>query len=71
MPFIALYCCPCCQKMVKTGDPWHCQDCWDRYHNGERDMDWLNREEYDRKHAIKKQEKKDDAGFKEVESTSS
>lgn len=36
--------CLCCQNPRE--DFWHCKDCWDKYHNGERDNDWLDLDEY-------------------------
>ena len=42
--------CPCCRKWLKTGDLWHCRDCWNRYHNGLRDKDWLPRELWEKMH---------------------
>ena len=29
---------------------WHCEYCWDKYHNGERDKDWLDKDEYMKVH---------------------
>jgi hypothetical protein len=38
--------CRCCQKFLKTGFIWHCQACWDEFHNGKTDKDWMNEEEF-------------------------
>jgi len=51
MPSLIIPECPCCQKFMKAGDHWHCKWCWDRYHNGRRDNDWLPREELEKRHA--------------------
>ena len=35
--------CPCCTKISRTQDfrdLWHCEYCWNKYHNGIRDKDW-------------------------------
>ena len=42
--------CNCCSKGVKTGDMHHCKDCWNKHHNGERDNDWISKEEYEKTH---------------------
>ena len=28
--------CSCCRDRV-----WHCEDCWNKYHDGFRDKDWI------------------------------
>ena len=28
--------CPCCRAKL-----WHCEECWNKYHNGLRDNDWI------------------------------
>lgn len=48
MPMMMTDDCPCCRKWVATGELWHCQDCWNRYHNGLRDNDWLSKEEWEK-----------------------
>jgi hypothetical protein len=50
MPSLIIPKCPCCQKFMKTGDRWHCEWCWRRYHNGDRDGDWLPRAEFEKMH---------------------
>lgn len=47
-PFMVETDCRCCQKFGKTGDMWHCKSCWNKWHNGERDQDWLTREEWEK-----------------------
>jgi len=32
----------------------HCEDCWNKYHNGLRNGDWEDDETYLRKHSIKR-----------------
>lgn len=34
--------CKCCDKFARTGDFWHCEECWNNFHNGKRDNDWLD-----------------------------
>lgn len=36
MAFVLQQECPCCRAML-----WHCEDCWNKYHNGLRDKDWI------------------------------
>ena len=48
MPMIMGQDCPCCRKWIATGDMHHCQDCWEKHHNGIWDKDWLNREEWEK-----------------------
>ncbi len=36
--------CNCCMK--PRFDFFHCQPCWNAHHNGERDNDWLDADEY-------------------------
>jgi hypothetical protein len=36
MCFILQRDCPCCRDRV-----WHCLDCWNKYHFGLRDKDWI------------------------------
>jgi hypothetical protein len=43
--------CPCCRTIPERNSGYHCEDCWDKYHNGERDKDWLDKEKYDKKHS--------------------
>ena len=33
--------CRCCQRMVRTGEKHHCKDCWNKFHNGIRDGDYM------------------------------
>lgn len=47
MPSIIEQDCKCCQKHMRTGDRWHCEDCWNKYHHGGRDGDWLSRSEFE------------------------
>ena len=28
--------CPCCRDRA-----WHCESCWNKFHNGARDKDWV------------------------------
>lgn len=35
--------CRCCQSSLKRGNLDHCEACWNRYHNGERDKDYEER----------------------------
>ena len=39
MPIMVNPSCPCCIGI--TPNNWHCHDCWDKYHNGERDKDFM------------------------------
>lgn len=50
MGFLAQDECRCCQKFAKTGDAWHCEECWNAHHNGLRDHDWLDKKEFEAKH---------------------
>ena len=50
MCFVIQQECKCCQYFVNSGDLFHCEDCWNKFHNGERDKDWLNEEEFKKKH---------------------
>ena len=47
MPSIVEFECRCCQKAMRSGDNFHCRFCWDKFHNGQRDLDWLSREEWE------------------------
>lgn len=38
--------CRCCQKMMKSGDMWHCETCWNNHHNGMKDNDFLPEKEF-------------------------
>ena len=43
MPSIIKQECPCCSKFGRTkdyADMWHCEDCWNKYHNGLKDKDF-------------------------------
>lgn len=40
--------CKCCQKALRTGSFWHCEFCWNKWHNGLRDRDWISREEWEK-----------------------
>ena len=51
MVFLMTSECRCCQKTARTWDLWHCEDCWDRHHNGLRDNDWQNKEEFEKTHS--------------------
>ena len=46
MPFIVKQECRCCQKRARTGDMWHCEDCWNKHHHGLRDKDWIPEKEF-------------------------
>jgi len=35
MAFMINMKCPCCNSLE-----WHCEDCWDKYHNGQKDKDY-------------------------------
>jgi len=44
MVFIINQMCYCC--MHPRDDFWHCEHCWDSFHNGIKDKDWLDYDEY-------------------------
>lgn len=50
MVFLMTSECHCCQKAARTWNLWHCEYCWDNHHNGLRDKDWQNKEEFERTH---------------------
>ncbi len=41
MPFLVQRECSCCR-----GHLWHCEKCWDTYHNGKKDNDYIEPEHY-------------------------
>ena len=41
--------CKCCRKFGRTGDMWHCEYCWNKFHNGLRDNDWEDEETFRKK----------------------
>jgi hypothetical protein len=61
--------CHCCQKwrkwwieqdkeffLTRNFPPewnWHCEDCWNKHHNGLRDNDWLDLESFKERHGKK------------------
>lgn len=38
--------CKCCQKAARNFDLHHCKDCWNKFHHGKRDNDWISKEEF-------------------------
>ena len=36
--------CKCC--MNPRDDFWHCEDCWNKFHNGLKDKDWMTEREW-------------------------
>lgn len=42
--------CRCCQKTMRTGNMWHCKECWHEHHNGLRDNDWEDEETFRKTH---------------------
>jgi len=52
MPMMLRSDCPCCQRFIRGfifirgSDGWHCELCWNDYHNGIRDHDFLTEEEF-------------------------
>lgn len=49
MPIMITNDCPCCRNAINSKEAYethHCEDCWNKYHNGLRDKDWLNKEDY-------------------------
>lgn len=50
MVFLAKRGCHCCQRAFATGDMWHCKNDWNEHHNGLKDNDWLNKDEFIRQH---------------------
>lgn len=50
MCFIIQRECHCCQKMINTGDFFHCENCWNEHHNGLKHKDWEDEETFRKKH---------------------
>ena len=44
MAFIVSQECYCC--MYPREDGWHCEHCWDEHHNGRKDNDWMDLDEW-------------------------
>jgi hypothetical protein len=38
--------CHCCMSGGEFKDGWHCEWCWDQYHNGKRDNDFMSHEKF-------------------------
>jgi ribosomal protein L37AE/L43A len=53
MVFLVKIECPCCQKAAHARTVegmWHCESCWNAHHNGKRDNDWLDKEQFMKQH---------------------
>jgi hypothetical protein len=47
MPFVVEQNCNCCRRAIALNeDGYHCRYCWDKYHNGLRDNDFITFEEW-------------------------
>jgi ribosomal protein L37AE/L43A len=47
MAFVLNPDCPCCAEGMRRGMGmmvWHCEDCWNKWHNGLRDKDFIAEE---------------------------
>ena len=50
MPFAVTSSCRCCTTAIQRKTIWHCENCWNKFHNGEKDKDWLNEDKYKKTH---------------------
>ena len=67
MGFMADLQCPCCATMLKRKSKHHCKSCWDKFHNGLKDNDWLSWDEWVEKGEDKYDEEFFKRYFKDIE----